>query len=142
MTAVGFNRTLQQARRDLIAVATRVPDRRQAQNLAKRFRLHGESYFRFITTPGIEPTNNLAEQAIRFVVIDRRITQGTRSEAGRQWCERIWTVTATCAQQGRSVFDYLERAVHAHFTDQPIPSLLPAEPSTVTRCGCASWPTT
>lgn len=34
-----------------------------------------ESYFRFITTPGIEPTNNLAEQAIRFVVIDRRITQ-------------------------------------------------------------------
>ena len=128
MTAVGFNRTLEQARRDLIAVATRAPDRRQAQNLAKRFRLHGESYFRFITTPGIEPTNNLAEQAIRFVVIDRRITQGTRSEAGRQWCERIWTVMATCAQQGRSVFDYLERAVHAHFTDQPIPSLLPAEP--------------
>ena len=34
-------------------------------------------YFRFITTPGVEPTNDLAEQAIRFVVIDRRITQGT-----------------------------------------------------------------
>ncbi len=128
MTAFGFNRTLEQARRDLIAAATRAPDRRQAQNLAERFRLHGEAYFRFITTPGIEPTNNLAEQAIRFVVIDRRITQGTRSEAGRQWCERIWTVMATCAQQGRSVFNYLERAVRAYFTDQPIPLLLPAEP--------------
>ena len=58
-TAVGFNGTLEQARRDLIAVARRAPGRRQAQNLAKRFRLHGESYFRFITTPGIEPTNNL-----------------------------------------------------------------------------------
>ncbi len=128
MTEAGFTRTLEQARRDLIAVATRAPDRRQAQNLAKRFRLHGEAYFRFITTPGIEPTNNLAEQAIRFVVIDRRITQGTRSEAGRQWCERIWTVMASCAQQGRSVFNYLKRAVHAYFAGQPIPPLLPAGP--------------
>ena len=128
MTAVGFNRTLEQARRALIAVAKQAPKNRQAQNLAKRFDLHGEAYFRFITTPGIEPTNNLAEQAIRFVVIDRRITQGTRSEAGRQWCERIWTVMATCAQQGRSVFAFIERAVHAHFTGQPIPSLLLADP--------------
>ncbi len=128
MTEAGFTRTLEQGRRDLMAVAKRAPKRRQARNLAKRFHLHGEAYFRFITTPGVSPTNNLAEQAIRFVVIDRRITQGTRSEAGRQWCERIWTVMATCTQQGRSVFDYLERAVHAYFTDQPIPSLLLAEP--------------
>jgi len=64
---------------------------------------NGEAYFRFITTPGIDPTNNLAEQAIRFVVIDRHITQGTRSEKGRRWCERIWTVIATCAQ---SVVDH------------------------------------
>ena len=81
-----------------------VPETRHSRNLAKRFEAHGESYFRFLTTPGLEPTNNLAEQAIRFVVIDRLITQGTRSEAGNRWCERIWTVIATCAQQGRSVF--------------------------------------
>ena len=128
MTEVGFNRTLGQARRDLIAAAKQAPKSRQAQNLAKRFYLHGEAYFRFITTPGVEPTNNLAEQAIRFVVIDRRITQGTRSEVGRQWCERIWTVMATCAQQSRSVFDFLERAMQSYFTGQPIPSLLLAEP--------------
>ena len=128
MTEVGFHRVLEQARRDLIAAALLAPKHRQAQNLAERFRLHGESYFRFITTPGIDPTNNLAEQAIRFVVIDRRITQGTRSEAGRQWCERIWTVMATCAQQGQSVFDFLERTVHAYFTGQPGPSLLAADP--------------
>ena len=128
MTEAGFIRTLEQARRGLVAVATLAPERRQAQNLANRFRLHGAAYFCFITTPGIEPTNNLAEQAIRFVVIDRRITQGTRSEVGRQWCERIWTVMATCAQQGRSVLHFLERAVHAYFTGRPIPSLLLAEP--------------
>ena len=84
---------------------------------------HGESYFRFITTPGVEPTNNLAEQAIRFVVIDRLITQGTRSERGDRWCERIWTVMATCSQQGRSVFAYLEAAVAAWFRGNEAPSL-------------------
>ena len=85
-----------------------------------------EAHFRFITTPGVEPTNDLAEQPLRFVVIDRRITQGTRGEAGRQWCERIGTVRATCAQQGRSVFRFLHDALTASFTGQPAPSLLPA----------------
>ena len=72
----------------------------------------------------VEPTNNLAERAIRFVVIDRQITQGTRSKAGQRWCERIWTVIATCTQQGRSVFDFLYAAVKAYFGDGCVPSLL------------------
>ena len=60
--------------------------------------------------------------------IDRRITQGTRSERGQRWCERIWTANAIYAQQERSVFEYLREAVNAHFHGQPIPSLLPAGP--------------
>ena len=74
------------------------------------------------------PTNNLAEQAIRFVVIDRHITQGTRSEKGRRWCERIWTVIATCAQQGRAVFQFLLDSVQAHLSGTSPPSLLPSGP--------------
>jgi transposase len=50
--------------------------------LAKCFRLHGNEYFTFITQPDIEPTNNVAERALRFCVIDRRITQGTRGLNG------------------------------------------------------------
>lgn len=102
-----------------------VPEARQAQNMAKRFRKHGHAYFEFITTPEMDPTNNLAEQAIRFVVIDRLVTQGTRSERGRKWCERIWTVMATCAQQGRSAFDFILDAVESYFHGRPAPSLLP-----------------
>lgn len=102
-----------------------VPDTKEAQNLAKRFRKHGASYLRFITTPGIEPTNNLAEQAIRFVVIDRKVTQGTRSETGQRWLERIWTVMATCAQTGRSVFTFLHDSLSAYFADERPPELLP-----------------
>jgi len=123
-----FARKLEAARAEVVRVATtRVPQGKHAQNLANRFHKHGEAYFQFITTPGIEPTNNLAEQAIRFVVIDRRITQGTRSETGRRWCERIWTTIATCAQQGRSVFEFLLESVDAHLRGIPPPSLLPSE---------------
>ena len=120
-----FEAELQAAREAILeAGMQQVPASKPCQNMAKRFRVHGESYFRFLTTPGVEPTNNLAEQAIRFVVIDRLITQGTRSEAGDRWCERIWTVIATCAQQGKSVFDYLYAAVCSHFRGQESPSLL------------------
>jgi transposase len=129
MTATGFRKALEAAREQVLkAATTRVPDTKHARNLAKRFRKYGEAYFRFITTPGIEPTNNLAEQAIRFVVIDRRITQGTRSEKGRRWCERIWTVIATCVQQGRAVFQFLLDSVQAHLSGAAPPSLLPSGP--------------
>jgi len=123
-TPPGFERALDRARRRVLSVGRRAPRRAEALNLAQRFRQHGTAYFQFITTPGIEPTNNLAERAIRFVVIDRRVTQGTRGQAGRIWCERIWTTIATCAQQGRSVFEFLQQAVHAHLTGHPVPSLL------------------
>jgi transposase len=95
-----------------------------AQNMANRFRLHGEAYFRFITTPGMDPTNNVAEQAIRFIVIDRHVTQGTRSSKGRQANERLWTVIGTCALQGRSAYNFILQAIHAYFYDKPAPSLL------------------
>ena len=121
-----FQGQLEAARDEVLRCGTSdVPATKHSRNLAKRFEKHGESYFRFITTPGVEPTNNLAEQAIRFVVIDRLITQGTRSETGNRWCERIWTVIATCTQQGRSVFEYLEAAVTAWFADTEPPLLLP-----------------
>jgi len=111
--------------RMLHAGLDQVPPTRHSQNMAKRFRDHGASYFTFITTPEVEPTNNLAEQAIRFVVIDRHITQGTRSEGGRHWSERIWTVIATCALQGRSAYEFLSMAVTRWFANEPAPSLLP-----------------
>jgi transposase len=125
-----FQRALYDACSDLMWNATEeLVDTRECANLAERFFSHAESFFRFLVTPGIEPTNNLAEQAIRFVAMHRRITQGTRGFKGQRWCERIFTVIATCQQQGRSVFDYLYRAVAAYFSGERAPSLL-ATPDT------------
>ena len=125
MPAGQFQRQLQGARDGVLRVGTtEVPPGRSAQAMAKRLRNYGASYFTFVTTPGAEPTNNLAEQAIRFVVIDRHITQGTRGEPGQRFCERIWAVLATCAQQGRSVWEYLNAAAGSYFSSEATPSLL------------------
>jgi transposase len=126
LPAGAFQSQLEAARAEVLRHGTSdVPPTKPSRNLALRLEKHGESFFRFLTTPGVEPTNNLAEQAIRFVVLDRVVTQGTRSEAGDRWCERIWTVIATCAQQGRSVFAYLRSAIAAWFAGTKAPSMLP-----------------
>lgn len=98
--------------------------RNVAQNMANRFAKHGQSYFEFITNPDVDPTNNVAEQAIRFIIIDRHVTQGTRSIIGRTANERIWTVIATCAMHGKSAFDFILKSVEASFYGTSSPSLL------------------
>ena len=97
---------------------------RLIDNLSHRFCLHGEGYFRFITHPEIQPTNNSVEHALRFVVMDRHMTHGTRSQRGREFCERLWTVIATCSLQKRSAFEWIHAAIRAHFNGRPVPSLL------------------
>ena len=131
-----FRAALEQAKKTIIeAATTNVPSlldkkgkelKNHAKNMADRFNKHGEAYFTFITTPNADPTNNIAEQAVRFVVIDRHITQGTRGEPGRKTAERLWTVVGTCQLQGRSAFNFIREAVHAYFHNQPSPSLLPS----------------
>jgi len=59
-------------------------------------------------------------------VIDRHITQGTRSEGGNRWSERIWTVVATCALQGRSVLEFLQQSVSAYWEETEPPKLVPS----------------
>ncbi len=125
LSAQAFEGRLKAARAEVMRQGTeRVPPTAAAGRLAKRLKQYGASYFRFVTTPGIEPTNNLAEQAIRFVVIDRHITQGTRSETGQRWCERIWTVLATCGQTGQEIWTFLRAAIEADWKGEPAPSLL------------------
>jgi transposase len=128
LSARAFEAELQQAHDQIWKAAipsSAGPYHRLIYNMAERFYHHGEAYFQFITTAGIDPTNNVVEQAMRFVVIDRHITQGTRSPRGRQICERLWTVMATCALHQRSPFQWIYQAISAYFKGLKVPSLLP-----------------
>jgi transposase len=85
-----------------------------------------EGLWNFVWFPGVEPTNNAAERALRHAVIWRRISGGTASESGSRFVERMLTVVATCRQQGRDVLEYLTSCFEADRRGQSIPSLLPA----------------
>jgi transposase len=95
------------------AVGT-VPEQKEAKLIAKRIREWEEEYFRFIECD-LEPTNNAAELMIRQTVLDRLVTQGSRSIWGNEWHERFWTVLTTCALQNISVMNYLKKCLSVYF---------------------------
>ena len=93
--------------------------------MCKELYSHREWLWTFVDTQSIEPTNNTAERALRPAVIYRKLSFGTQSELGSRFIERMLTVSETCRLQNRSAYDYLIKAVTAHFSKQAAPSLLP-----------------
>lgn len=69
-----------------------------------------DALWTFVRVRGVEPTNNLAERALRRAVLWRRKSFGTQSEAGSLFVERILSVITTLRQQGRDVMAYLTAA--------------------------------
>lgn len=125
LTEKGFKRSMEKIKSRFLKIMRRPPDYKLAKKLSKRF--EGESaedYFRFINEPSVEPTNNGTERQIRPVVIDRKITQGTRGEKGMRWCERIWTTIATCKKKNQNVFDFIHNTVIARWGSKNYPSLI------------------
>lgn len=119
-----FMRKMLAIKKGFLSRMRRPPSHVLAKKLARRFKgRSAEDYFRFLSDPAIEPTNNSTERDIRHTVIDRRITQGTRGQAGMRWCERIWTTIATCKKQQRNVFEFIHQCVVAHWTGSTCPQL-------------------
>lgn len=84
-----------------------------------------EGLWVFVSTEGVEPTNNAAERALRPAVLWRKGCFGTRSEAGSRFVERMLTVSATCAQHDRHLLTFLTDAIAAHWSGLPAPVLVP-----------------
>jgi transposase len=80
----------------------------------------------FVQVEGVEPTNNMAERAIRPGVQWRKGSFGTQSEDGSRFVESMMTVVATLKQQKRNVLGYLIAAHEAALQGEAAPSLLPA----------------
>ncbi len=80
----------------------------------------------FVRVPGVEPTNNAAERALRPAVLWRKGSFGSHSPAGSRFAERMLTVATTLKQQRRNVVDYVTLACTAALQGDPAPSLLPA----------------
>ena len=88
-----FQKKLEDLKKLFLSSVMRPPKHHECRKIKKRFSGAGrDGYFLFLEVDGVEPTNNSTEQKIRFVVLDRRITQGTNSDTGMRFYERMWTV--------------------------------------------------
>jgi transposase len=65
----------------------------------------------FLEKEGVAPTNNHAERILRFGVLWRKRSQGTASEKGNRWVERILSVRQTCRLKSRPLFPTLVDAL-------------------------------
>jgi transposase len=105
-----------------------------AANKSKRHRLFGRfannllklwpALWTFTTTPGVTPTNNAAERALRGPVIHRKLSHGNQSDDGERFTERSLSASVTCRLQHRSLLAYLRDLLAAHQTGGALPALL------------------
>jgi transposase len=105
-----------------------------AANGSKRHRLHRRfannllklwpALWTFITVPGVTPTNNAAERALRGPVIHRKLSHGNQSDDGERFTERSLSASVTCRLQHRSLLAYLRDLLTANQTGGALPALL------------------
>ena len=94
-------------------------------NLAHALFMHHTHFFTFVHEEGVDPTNNVAERALRTAVQWRKIMFGNRSAEGELAVARLLTVTRTCQLQQLGVLAYLTAAIECHRRRQVVASLLP-----------------
>jgi len=92
----------EQARLETVAL-----DSAKALTLQGRIRRYSREWLTFLDHPGVPPTNNLAEQAIRFLVILRKVTFGSRTRAGARRMGILMTVIQTAKRQGKNLIHFL-----------------------------------
>lgn len=85
-------------------------------------RLEARLYL-FVKEPGVEPTNNAAEQALRCGVIWRKKSFGSQSDWGERFVERILSVRVTAQKQGLNFRNYLSECLEAAWFATPAPTL-------------------
>lgn len=81
-----------------------------AHNILTRF----STLWTFLYEEGVEPTNNLAERALRPLVVFRKLSGGNQSDWGARFTERLFTVVCTLKQQAKNVFSFLTQLFQAH----------------------------
>ena len=101
----------------------------EVSNLARALFVHHGHFFTFVYAEGVDPTNNVAERALRTAVQWRKIMFGNRSAEGELAVARLLTVTRTCQRQQLNALAYLTAAICCYRRRHAVASLLPKQPT-------------
>lgn len=92
-------------RAELLRLETCEVSHEKALTLQARLLRHHGEWLVFLDDPRVPPTNNLAERALRPLVVMRKITFGHRSSAGATRMANIMTVGETARRHGHRASD-------------------------------------
>ncbi|WP_373542515.1 IS66 family transposase [Chamaesiphon sp.] len=99
-------------RRDLSLALALSPTQADGVRLQNRYRDLREHLFLFLEDSTIPPTNNSSEQALRWSVIFRKVTNGFRSDWGRDLFAAVRSIVNTGKRQGLSAFESILTALN------------------------------
>jgi len=85
----------------------------EAGKLVRQLMREVDNLWTFLDARGVEPTNNAAERSLRFPVMYRKWSFGTRRENGERFVERIMSLRQTCRIRNRRTFPVLVDAFQA-----------------------------
>lgn len=88
-----------------------VPTQADGVRLHKRYMNIQEHLFLFLEDVTIPPTNNSSEQALRLSVIFRKVTNGFRSDSGKNLFAAVRSIVNTGKRQGLSAFEAIKNAL-------------------------------
>jgi transposase len=97
-----FLKPVEQQVHHLLRKVSQGADKKSARSAQKILQVES-ALWTFEDVPGVEPTNNLAEQSLRQAVLWRKSSGGTHSPGGSRFVERILTVVTSLHQQGRAL---------------------------------------
>ena len=86
----------------------RSPSPPKAQKLQRRYQKYRHSLFVFLYRTDVEPTNNVAERALRPSVIHRKVAGGFRSDWGAKTYAALASVIDTAELSGIRAFDAIQ----------------------------------
>jgi transposase len=82
----------------------------ESYGLQTRFLVHRAGLWTFLHDPAVPPTNNSSEQALRPLVVHRKVTNGFRAAAAAERYAALRTVAETARRRGQSVYATLLQA--------------------------------
>jgi transposase len=87
------------------------PTNPHGRRLQKRYAKIQDHLFLFLEDAAIPPTNNASEQAIRMSTVFRKVTNGFRSNWGRDLFAAVRSVVNTGKRHGLSAFQAIQKAL-------------------------------
>jgi transposase len=87
------------------------PTNPQGRRLQKRYTKIRDHLFVFLEDDSVPPTNNSSEQAMRMSTVFRKVTNGFRSEWGRDLFAAVRSVVNTGKRQGLSAYQAIQKAL-------------------------------